>query len=103
MTKAEVTLWRHLRRDGLGVSFRKQHPMGPYFIDFYCASLKLAVELDGSQHFQQQAYDARRTAFLNENGVAVLRFWNNEVMESIDGVGLAILDAIRRRKVELGI
>ncbi|MBI1252066.1 MAG: DUF559 domain-containing protein [Alphaproteobacteria bacterium] len=101
MTAPEVSLWQYLRREGLGVPFRKQHPFGAYVLDFYCAPLKLAIELDGSQHIERADHDARRTAFLNEHGVEVLRFWNNDVMQKIDGVGQVIIEAIRRRSADL--
>lgn len=103
MTVSEVVLWSHLSRGKFGASFRKQHPIGPYFLDFYCPSLKLAIELDGSQHKNQSAYDARRTSFLESKGIIVLRFWNNEVLQAIDSVGRVISDAMLARRLELEI
>ncbi len=103
MTKAEARLWLRMRGDGLGVSFRRQHPIGPYFADFYCPSLKLIVELDGSQHAERQDYDDARTRFLNARGIEVLRFWNNDVMENLEGVCLEISDAIRARQVRVAL
>lgn len=87
MTKHEVKLWVYLRDARLGgFSFRRQHPVGPYYVDFYCARARLAVELDGSQHgdIQAQGYDTARTRSLSGKGIRVLRFWNND----IDGEGL---------------
>jgi very-short-patch-repair endonuclease len=101
MTKAEWRLWYYMRGAGLGVSFRRQHPIGPYFADFYCAPLKLVIELDGGQHAQREDYDAARTAYLNRSGIQVLRFWNNDVMENLDGVCREIADAIRRKQFEM--
>ena len=101
MTRAEWKLWGVLRGGALGASFRRQHPIGPYFADFYCAPLKLVVELDGSQHADRIAYDANRTTFLNAQGMMVLRFWNGEVMENIDGVAQVIMEAIRKREFDL--
>ena len=98
MTKAEARLWLRMRSNGLGGPFRRQHPIGSYFADFYCAPVKLVVELDGSQHAERQAYDAARTAFLREQGIEVLRFWNSDVMENLEGVCLEIADAIRKRQ-----
>ncbi|MGJ0509757.1 MAG: endonuclease domain-containing protein [Methylocystis sp.] len=88
MTGVEKMLWARLTNAQLGVSFRRQHPIGPYFVDFYCAPASLAVELDGDQHgfVAGIASDARRTAFLADKGLRVLRFWNNEVVTNIDGV-----------------
>jgi very-short-patch-repair endonuclease len=97
MTVAEWKLWYVLRGAGMGVSFRRQHPIGPYFVDFYCAPLKLAIELDGGQHAAQGAKDAARTRYLNAMGVEVLRFWNIEVAENLDGVCRGIAAAIAKR------
>jgi len=66
--------------------FRKQVPMGSYFADFCSHSTKLIVEADGGQHAENAAYDAQRTRFLKDEGYKVLRFWNNEILENIDGV-----------------
>jgi very-short-patch-repair endonuclease len=88
-TDAERLLWRLLRaRQFLGLKFRRQHSVGPYIVDFYCADRRLAVELDGGQHFtvEGQAYDKRRTEYLAARGVRVLRFANNELFENTDGV-----------------
>ncbi len=70
------------------VSFRRQHPLGRYFIDFYCPPLRLAIEVDGGQHNSARvaAQDKRRVLWLKTQGVTVLRFWNNEVLENIEGV-----------------
>jgi very-short-patch-repair endonuclease len=88
-TEAENLLWRLLRsRQFLSFKFRRQHPVGPYIVDFYCAARRLAIELDGGQHFtaEGQAYDQRRTAYLTARGVRVLRFTNHELFENTDGV-----------------
>jgi len=88
MTDAERRLWRALRRDQLnGLSFRKQHPIGPYTIDFYCSRLRLAVEVDGGQHAaQRKQADDRRTRCLAEKGITVVRYWNNDVLSNLEGV-----------------
>ena len=80
-----------------GVAFRRQHPVGPYILDFYCSAAKLAIELDGDQHALQRDYDEARTKFLNRKGIQVLRFWNIDLKENLEGV----LDTIGRRVVEL--
>jgi len=88
-TNAENLLWQLLRRNQLfGFSFRRQHPLGLYILDFYCHQAKLAIELDGGQHAEdsQLKYDEKRSAWLKEQGVTVLRFWNNEAMTNVDGV-----------------
>ena len=89
-TDAEKRLWWHLRRrlplDG--TYFRRQVPLGPYFADFCCLTLKIVVELDGDQHGHPNAiaYDDARTAFLQKQGFLVLRFWNHQVFREIDSV-----------------
>ena len=85
-TKPEAKLWNVLRGSPLGVSFRRQHPVGPYVLDFYSPALKVAIELDGDQHLQRQAFEARRTRYLNAKGIRVIRFWNVEVNETFYGV-----------------
>ena len=91
-TDVERKLWSILRGRGLGAAkFRRQFPIGRYFVDFACVEAKLIVELDGSQHQADAAYDARRTADLEALGWRVIRFWNNEVNETLEGVADAIL------------
>lgn len=86
-TLAEARLWAYLRRNQLnGISFRRQHAIGPYITDFCAVKARLIIELDGSQHLEQQEYDARRTAFLEERGYRVLRFWNDDVMRNLAAV-----------------
>jgi very-short-patch-repair endonuclease len=68
------------------LSFRRQHPIGPYVLDFYCAALLLAIELDGGQHAQQINRDRERNEWLRKRGVTVLRFWNSDVIENLSGV-----------------
>jgi len=86
-TEAEKRLWYQLRRKGLGgYRFRRQAPIGPYVADFFCPAAKLIIELDGGQHDGRQAEDARRSAWLEDRGYRVVRFWNNEVFENMEGV-----------------
>jgi len=66
--------------------FRNQHAIGNYIVDFCALRKKLIIELDGSQHLEQEEYDAERTEFLKSKGYKVLRFWNNDVMNNIDTV-----------------
>ncbi len=94
MTEAEKRLWWRLRREQMnGLNFRRQHPIGPYVLDFYCPFIQLAVELDGGQHnfIAAQRKDERRTNWLNAKGVTVLRFWNNDVMGNMEGVLLEVM------------
>ncbi len=89
MTKHEVKLWVFLRDGQMGgFSFRRQHSIGPYFLDFYCAPAKLAIELDGSQHgtIEARDHDNARAAFLSRKNITVLRFWNHELDNNLEGV-----------------
>ena len=80
MSLPEVLLWIGLKARRLeGLHFRKQHPVGPYVLDFYCAKAKLCVEVDGPVHDEQRDSDQRRTAWLAKEGVTVLRFATAEV------------------------
>ena len=94
-TPAERKLWSRIRNDQLGVAFRRQHAVGNYIPDFCSPKAKLIIELDGSQHLEQEAYDAERTKYLEALGYKVIRFWNNDVMKNIDGVILAIMHALK--------
>lgn len=87
-TPEERILWQRLRNHQLGAKFRRQVPIGPFIVDFCCLEVRLAIELDGEVHARadQAALDAARTAWLEENGYRVLRFWNGEVRSSPDGV-----------------
>ena len=96
-TNVERKLWRHLRDRGIGhAKFRRQHPIGRYVVDFACIEAGLVVELDGGQHVDQQEYDADRTGYLESKGFQVIRFWNNEVLENIEGVLGAIEAALKK-------
>lgn len=91
MTDAERLLWKHLRDRQLhGCKFRRQHPIGPYIVDFACIEKRLIIEVDGSQHIDNAEKDAKRSDFLKERGYRILRFWNNEVLQESD----AVLNAI---------
>jgi very-short-patch-repair endonuclease len=87
LTPAESKLRAYLRGNKLnGVSFRRQHAIGKYIVDFCAVKLKLVIELDGSHHLEQSEYDATRTSYLESQGYKVIRFWNNQVMNDIQGV-----------------
>ena len=98
MTKEERRLWYGYLRDH-HVKFYKQKIIRPYIVDFFCSAAKLAVELDGSQHYdpQGQAYDVRRTAYLEEQGILVLRFSNTDVLRRMEGVCEQIDEMIKHR------
>jgi len=93
-TDVEKKLWQRLRNRQLeGYKFRRQWPIGPYVPDFVCFEVRLIIELDGGQHTAEN--DAARTAILEKEGWRVLRFWNNEVSENIEGVLETVLRAVR--------
>ena len=98
MTKEERKLWYEYLSQ-FPYRFRRQVAFGNYILDFYCAAAKLAIELDGSQHYEQsgQQYDAARTAYLNSIGIEVLRFSNLDVLKNLSGVCQSIDLAVRRR------
>ncbi|MCB1413235.1 MAG: endonuclease domain-containing protein [Xanthobacteraceae bacterium] len=96
-TGAEAILWHHLRRLQIkGSHFRRQVVIAPYIADFACLSMRLVVEVDGSQHGTDdgRSRDAVRTRWLNSEGYRVLRFWNNDVMSRTRSVLDAIDDAV---------
>ena len=96
LTPAEKKLWAYLRGDKLnGVNFRRQHAIGNYIVDFVSIKKKLVIELDGSQHLEQEAYDIERTRYLESQGYKVVRFWNNQVENDINGVFQAIEFALK--------
>jgi very-short-patch-repair endonuclease len=86
MTPAEEKLWAALRNDEAGARFRRQHPIGRFVLDFYCATRKLAVEVDGAVHDGREDLDAERTAALETRGIRVIRFRNEEVLADVDRV-----------------
>jgi very-short-patch-repair endonuclease len=94
MTDAERKLWSVLRNSQLaGAKFRRQQPIGPFIADFVCQEQRLIIEADGGQHAAVGA-DERRTVFLESKGYRVLRFWNNEVLNNLEGVAQVIIAAI---------
>ena len=97
-TDAEHYLWQRLKRPQLeNCKFRRQHPFGNYVLDFVCLERGLVVEVDGSQHVESAAPDARRTQFLESAGFIVLRFWNNDVFGNPQGVLEAIQEQLIAR------
>ncbi|MFI8224863.1 endonuclease domain-containing protein [Pseudomonas sp. NPDC085632] len=88
-TDCEHLLWQKLRsRQIANLKFRRQFPCRPYVLDFYCAELKLAIELDGGQHYETPGltYDQRRTNHLYQQGIQVVRFSNLEILQQMDNV-----------------
>jgi very-short-patch-repair endonuclease len=94
-TPAERKLWSRIRNDQLGVTFRRQHAAGNCIPDFCSPKAKLIIEMDGSQHLDQQEYDEERTKYFESIGYKMIRFWNKDVMNDIDSVILAIMQAMQ--------
>jgi very-short-patch-repair endonuclease len=87
-TSAEATLWNYLKGKQLGKKFRRQHSVGKYILDFYCATDRIAIELDGEKHFTKEGikYDGERTKYLNGLNIKVIRFENVRVFEDVQAV-----------------
>ncbi|MBI2427238.1 MAG: endonuclease domain-containing protein [Ignavibacteriales bacterium] len=100
MTPEERLLWSHLRDKSFGVQFRKQVPFGPYILDFFCLAKKVAVELDGDQHYEEEtmAYDKARDEYLRSHEITVLRIRNRELKTNLDGVLTVIWNACKKEK-----
>ena len=93
-TDVERLLWRRISRNQLGTKFRRQFPLGPYILDFVSLESRINIELDGSQHFANSA-DVERDKFVQSQGFSVLRFWNNDVTENLEGVLTVITHCFR--------
>ena len=99
-TPPEATLWKHLRNRNLEYKFRRQHAIGFFIIDFYCAEVKLCIEIDGATHLakEQQEYDAARSEYLEWLGRTVIRFTIDDVRFNIHGVVQEIIDTCNELK-----
>ena len=98
-TRAEKELWQYLRGKRMrGFRFRRQQPIDRYIVDFYCRQARIVVEVGGASHDSTEAaeYDEQRTKFLNEQGLAVLRFSNEQVIYETDSVLNTIAEHLRR-------
>jgi very-short-patch-repair endonuclease len=96
-TAAERKLWLLLRDRRLaGFKFRRQHPIGPFIVDFCCTEAKVIVELDGGHHLLTHDSDTARSGYLAGQGYRVLRFWNNDVLGNTSGVLERIVEALKR-------
>jgi very-short-patch-repair endonuclease len=86
-TPAEQRLWQHLRGSQLeGMRFRRQQPIGPYIVDFYCDAIGLVAEVDGPIHEQQVEYDRERDAYLAAHGLQILRFTNDTIFDDLESL-----------------
>jgi len=104
MTEPENLLWSRLKKKQFAAyKFRRQYSIGPYIVDFYCPKLKLVIEIDGSQHLEKENidYDQSRTAYFETMNIKVIRFWNNEVMNNLEGVHQDILEQVKIRESKI--
>ena len=94
MSLPEALLWQRLRGAPLGLSFRKQHPIDPYVVDFYCSASRLVIEIDGEAHNRgtRPEQDEDRDAFLRERGFHVLRIAAQDVLHDPDGMARSIVE-----------
>lgn len=89
-TPQEIILWSRLKGKSLGYKFRRQHSIGSYIVDFCCIEKKVIIEIDGWQHKENIEYDTRRTEYFKNFHYTVIRFWNNEINDNLNGVILKI-------------
>ena len=94
-TDAEKRMWRLLRSRQIGGKIRRQQTIEGYVVDFVSFEHRLIIEVDGGQHADPDEYERRRTRCLDANGFRILRFWNNEVLENIEGVFECVAAALR--------
>jgi very-short-patch-repair endonuclease len=97
MTDAETKIWQRLRAHRfMGLSFRRQFPVGPYIVDFVCLEARLIIEIDGGQHASDRmTYDGKRDEWLKGENFRILRFWNNDVLKNPRGVLERVADAVQ--------
>ena len=95
-TEAERILWQEVRGKKINnLRFHRQYSVGPYILDFFCSTTRLAIELDGNQHNDAREYDTERELFLKEKEITTIRFWNNEVIKNLPGVLAKIIEVQR--------
>ena len=97
MPLPEVIIWRRIKSKQLfGLKFRRQYSVGKYIVDFYCPEKKLAIEIDGDTHYNEQAkrYDSKREIFIANFGIKTFRFTNLEIAKNIDGVLKKIVESL---------
>lgn len=97
-TSQEAKMWKILRNFQMqGLKFRRQYPIGNYIFDFICKEIKLIIEIDGGQHNEPNniEYDKIRTKFIESKGYRIIRFWNCDIDNNIEGVYQRILEEIK--------
>jgi very-short-patch-repair endonuclease len=96
ITPEEKILWYKLKNKALGHKFRRQHSIGQFIADFYCAAKKLVIELDGSQHLDNIEYDQERTNYFESLEIKVIRFWNGDINKNLNGVLMKIEEELNK-------
>ncbi|HUU25256.1 MAG TPA: endonuclease domain-containing protein [Methyloceanibacter sp.] len=100
-TRAERKMWSQLRdRRFLGLKFKRQVPIDRFVVDFICVDANLIIEIDGGQHAERADADRERTRILESMGYLVLRFWNNDVLQNIDGVLESMISTLQPERLE---
>ncbi|MFA5133917.1 MAG: DUF559 domain-containing protein [Patescibacteria group bacterium] len=95
-TDAERKIWQMVRNKQIcNLKFFRQYGVDKFILDFYCPEKRLAIEIDGGQHTEAVSYDSERTKKINNLGIKVIRFWNNEVLQNIEGVYEKILEVLK--------
>ena len=100
LTHAESQLWKSLRgRRFVQTKFRRQQPVGPYILDFYCPESRVSIEVDGGGHAtpDQRVYDNERTEYLRSLGIREVRFWSNEIERDLDGALREIVKMLKEK------
>lgn len=95
LTEEEVILWSILKNNKWGYKFRRQHSIGNFIADFFCPAKRFIIELDGSQHLDNQEYDRERTQYFESLGIKVIRFWNSEIRDNLYGVMIKIFEELK--------
>ena len=96
-TFPERLLWSRLRKSATGLRVRRQHPIGPFVVDFYASAARLVVEVDGRSHEDRERQDTAREDYLRATGLDVIRVTNDDVIQDVDAVAAAIAEEIHRR------
>jgi len=102
-SEPEAKVWYNIlhKRQLKGYKFLRQKPIGSFIVDFYCSTLRLAIEIDGDSHAEQKKYDKKRTQSLNQLGIKIVRYTNMEVMESLNGIYADLEKQVIIREKEL--
>lgn len=97
ITPEEEILWHKLWHNNLGFKFRRQHSIGNFIADFFSPEKRLVIEIDGAQHLDNAEYDQERTNYFESLGIKVIRFWNNEIKNNLNGVMIKIKEELKTK------